>query len=142
LTDAAGGSTNNVLVRNGSGNAAWSSSLFVSNLSITSQRFVNGNTTLIASDYFVGVDARYGYHTITLPLPNTTDVIGGKTFVIKDMFGVMGSGSNNCLISGGPVPLEAGYSFIMNQNYQCIEIMLTDDSGQKKWIIKSNSKNT
>jgi hypothetical protein len=138
LTDTAGGSTNNVLVRNSSSNAAWSSSLVLSDVRITTERTVTTTTTLTSTDRFVGVDLRGGAFTVTLPIISGLEV--GKTFIIKDLYGY--ASTYNCIISGLPTYFDGSYSFTMNSNFQCVEVMVTNATGAKTWIVKSNSKNT
>lgn len=138
LTDTAGGSTNNVLVRNSSSNAAWSSSLVLSDVRITTERTVTTTTTLASTDRFVGVDLRGGAFTVTLPLISGLEV--GKTFIIKDLYGL--ASTYNCIISGLPTYFDGSYSFTMNSNFQCVEVMVTNATGAKTFIVKTNSKNT
>ena len=142
LTDAAGGSTNNVLIRNGSSNAAWSSSLVLSGMRISNQRFVNNSVTLSPTDYFVLVDTRGGGVIITLPNPgsSTSPLEAGKTFIIKDQYGIFNS--YTCIVSGLPTSIDGSSSFTMNTSYQCLEVVLVNDGGTKTWAIKSNYKNT
>jgi hypothetical protein len=142
LTDAAGGSTNNVLVRNSSSNAAWSSSLVLSDMRISNQRFVNNSVTLSPTDYFVLVDTRGGGVIITLPNPgsSTSPLEAGKTFIIKDQYGLFNS--YTCIVSGLPTGIDGSSSFTMNTSYQCLEVVLVNDGGTKTWAIKSNYKNT
>lgn len=141
LTDTAGGSTNNVLVRNSSSNAAWSSSLVLSDMRISNQRFVNNSVTLSPTDYFVLVDTRSGGVIITLPNPSssTYPLEAGKTFVIKDLYGQFNP--NTCIVSGLPTSIDGSSGFTMNTNYQCLEVVLVNNGGTKTWAIKSNSKN-
>lgn len=144
LTDAAGGSTNNVLIRNGSGNAAWDSSLVVSSLSITAQRFVTGNTTINPTDHFIGVDTRA---IGNLYLPEVSTLSAGKTIVVKDMVGLAATNSWNVYAFDPPntaVTLENSFSspIVLNTNNQCIEFMLIIEGLTKKWIVKSMYKPT
>lgn len=138
LTDTAGASTNQVLVRNSSSNAAWASSLVLSDVRITTERTITNSTTLSSTDRFVGIDLRGGAFTVTLPVISGLEV--GKTFIIKDLYGY--ASTYNCIISGLPTYFDGSYSFTMNSNFQCVEVMVTNATGAKTWIVKNNSKNT
>lgn len=148
LTDVAGASTNNVLIKNGSGDAAWGSLLAVSDLSITSQRSVAINTIIQPTDYLIRVDT---HQTGSLYLPEVSTLSAGKTIVVKDISGYAASYNWNIYPFSPPntaVTLENSYStpISLNTNNQCIEFMLVVEvigmTTTKKWIVKSMYKPT
>lgn len=139
LTDVSLASTNSLLTKNSSGDAAWTLTPVVSDISITSQRIISTTTTLLTTDYFIGIDSRTAF---SVYLPSTTNLPAGKRIIIKDVYGT--ANSNHCTIFasalGNPPAAIDGTllgNVILNQRYGEVEFILLIESGVKNWYIKN-----
>jgi hypothetical protein len=140
LTGASSSTKGKALITDSSNNVVWSSSLSVGDLSLSSRRVLTSNTTLSATDYFIGIDSRT---CNAIYLPPTDEVLAGKIIFIKDTTGYCTSSS--CTVyayaSGEPpASLENTLvgTVIFDRNYMAVEFILLEQSGGiKNWYIKS-----
>lgn len=97
-------------------------------LGVTSGSIVFGYTpvtnaaspyTVLATDYYIAVDCSGG--PVSLLLPNAPT--NYKTYTIKDVTG--GAVANNITVTtvGGVVTLDGATSYVMNANYQAINVI-------------------
>jgi hypothetical protein len=140
LTGASSSTKGKALITDSSNNVVWSSSLSVGDLSLSSRRVLTSNTTLSATDYFIGIDSRT---CNAIYLPPTDEVSAGKIIFIKDTTG--NCTSTSCTVyayaSGKPpAALENSLigTVIFDKNYMAVEFILLEQSGGiKNWYIKS-----
>jgi len=140
LTGASSSTKGKALITDSSNNVVWSSSLSVGDLSLSSRRVLTSNTTLSATDYFIGIDSRT---CNAIYLPPTDEVLAGKIIFIKDTTGYCTSSS--CTVyayASGEPPASLENSLIgtviFDKNYMAVEFILLEQSGGvKNWYIKS-----
>lgn len=114
----------NIAITNGMGsiNIATSQAQLLTNYTLV-------NTTpytVLATDYYLGVDCSGSAITVKLPNAPTAN----RMFVIKDITG--NAGTNNITVTtvGGSVTLDGSTSFVMNTNYQSATLAFISPSYQ------------
>lgn len=139
LTGASSSTIGKALVTNSSNDVVWSSSVTVGDVSISSQRVLTSNTTLAATDYFIGIDSRT---CNSIYLPPTDEISAGKIILIKDTTG--NCQNDHCTVyayaSGEPpAALENTLvgTVLFDKNYMSVEFILLQQGSAKNWYIKS-----
>lgn len=122
LVTTATGTTGQVLTSNGTGVAP-----SYQTFSVLPVAYTNVNATpyiVLATDYYLSVDASGGAITVQLPNAPTSD----RTFVVKDRTG--SAGTNNITITtvGGSVTLDGATSFVMNTAYESVQLIFNGTS--------------
>lgn len=111
----------------GSGNVTVSGNPGANTLTITTlntytytQVAASPYVTLV-TDQFIGVDCTV--IPITIELPNAPSA--GRSYAIKDIFG--NAAVNNITVTtvGGVVLIDGGANFVMNTNYESIQVLFT-----------------
>jgi hypothetical protein len=94
----------------------------ISGSGTTTLTYTNVNTTpyvVLAADEYLSVDASGS--AITVQLPNAATL--GRVFVIKDRTGSAGTRNITVTTVGGAVTIDGATTFVMNTNYQSIEVI-------------------
>ncbi len=114
----------NITITNGAGSIsidANSSSQVVAYTAVT-----NAQTpyTVLSTDYYIGANVTAGVITLLFPNAPTT----GRIFVVKDVVGLSASSNITVTTVGGAVLIDGATSYVMNLNYQAIQLIFNGTS--------------
>jgi hypothetical protein len=102
---------------------------FLSGAVVHKRLQVSSDYTVLAADYYVGVDT--AGNTVKLTLPQASALIGGQTFVVKDEGGV--ANTNNITISGsGADVIDGQNEVILESPYASVQLYC---NGVDKYFI-------
>lgn len=86
----------------------------------------NGDTpyTALSTDYYIGADVTAGIISILLPDAPST----GRIFIVKDVVGDSSTSNITVTTVGGAVNIDGSTSYVMNLDYQSIQLIFNSTS--------------
>lgn len=80
--------------------------------------------TVLSTDYYIGANVTSGVITLRLPNAPTT----GRIFVVKDSVGLSATSNITITTVGGAVNIDGATSYVMNTNYQALQLIFNGTS--------------
>jgi len=80
--------------------------------------------TVLATDYYLGVDVTGGAISILLPNAPAT----GRIFAVKDVAGLAGGTNITVTTVGGVVNIDGATTFVMNTAYESVQLIFNGTS--------------